>query len=127
MMFPASFFDPKPSFGEDFINECETQAELVTPGKVYRDCLAFGTSPDGVQGSLYDDDDNNLIDAACDLTVQKTDLIDKAFYPDNPEYQTPASLKKKEAAPSVPTPIAPPAGDSAGDSDSVQSSAVSAE
>lgn len=126
-MFPKSFFEPSfVSVDPDTI-PFDPAPELVTPGKVYRDCLAFGTSPDGVQGSLYDDDDCDQLDAACDLTVQKTDLIDKSFYRNNPEYQMPDSLKKRDAAPVSSPPIAPPAGDSAGDSDSIQLSAASAD
>lgn len=125
-MFPRSFYIetqlPVEPLSSDEI-PIGSLSEL--PGAVYRDCLAFGTSPSGVEGCLYDDADCDQIDAACDLTVQKTELIDKAFYSDNSLYQVPASLNKRDVAPTTSTPIAPPAGDSAGDSDSIQPSTAS--
>lgn len=126
MMFPKSFFSGAPVPLSPDIEPYEP-ATIVTPGSVYRDALAFGVSPEGVSGCLYDDDDCTLIDAACDLTVQKTDLVDRSFYPNNPEYQTPSSLRKQDLAPTSPIPTAPPAGDSAGSLDSSQSSTSTVE
>lgn len=124
MMFPKHFFNSSDlSFVDDAV--VPEPVVLTTPGQVYRDSLAFGTSPDMIRDAIFDDDDSTTLDPVCDLTVQKTDLIDKSFYQNNPDYQRPDSLKKAEVAPTVSTPTAPPAGDSAGDSDLIQSSAAS--
>lgn len=124
MMFPRSFRnlgDPvvvsDPSLYDD-----RALPELSTPGKIYRDALAFGIKPSGVSGCLYDDDDCDRLDAACDLSVQKTDLIDKSFYRDNPEYQTPSSLRRQDLASTSPSPATSPAGNDTGNSDSVETS-----
>lgn len=126
MMFPSSFFQISDSIISGDLSPVPEE-ECVTPGRVYRDCLAFGTTPSGVEGCLFDDDDCDLLDAASDLTVQKTDLVDKSFYRNNPDYQTPSSLKKQDLAPTSSTPTAPPAGDSAVSSDLSQPSTTTVE
>lgn len=122
MMFPKSFYDVTLSPIDSNLPLEDESASYTAPGQVYRDALAFGLTPEGVSGAIFDDDDSDLLDAAADLTVQKTDLVDRSFYRLNPEYATPASLNKRDSAPSISTPTAPPAGDSAGSSDLSQSS-----
>lgn len=121
MMFPKDFYiSGSTSVSDDcFIPD---PVVLTSPGQVYRDALAFGTSPEMLANTIYDDDDATTIDPVCDLTVQKTDLVDKQYYRNHPEYTAPDGVNDLISSHSSSIPTAPSAGDSAGNSDSVQSS-----
>lgn len=116
MMFPSSFFlVPDQTVTTLDVPVEPESCDLVSPGAVYRDSILFGVAPSMVNGGLYDDDGDPLLDPVSDLRVQATDLADPLFYPGHPEYARPENVKQvlDSVLPTAPTSMATPEVDAA--------------
>lgn len=84
-----------------------------TPGRVFRDAIAYGVSPQECGPAIYDDEGAESIDALSDPRVSATDLMNPDFYADG-EYTRPDSLKAFFDNPAVsPASSDPPAASTA--------------
>lgn len=89
----SSFYDSRDSVSvPEVLPEYLYEGVQNTPGKVFRDAILYGVSPQECGPAVYDDENANTIDALSDPRVSATDAMDPEFYA-NEDYSRPDSLK----------------------------------